>query len=311
MIPGAPKVRPGSARAWLLASRPKTLTAAIAPVLAGTACAFHAGSFRAGPAAAALAGALLIQIGSNIANDLFDFEKGTDTADRLGPARAAQFGLLTTREMRAGMWIVFGLAALFGLYLTAVAGWGVVAIGLFSILSAIAYTGGPRPLGYIGLGDLFVFLFFGFVAVAGTAFVQCRFVPGLAWIVSLPIGALATAILVVNNVRDIETDRRTGKMTIAARFGRKTARVEYGVLLLLSYAVPLLLVLTGRVSPLLLLPFATLPLAAREAATVFTVVEGPVLNGALSGTARLLFLHGLLLSAGIAADRWLATGAGP
>jgi len=310
MIPGAPTVRPGSARAWLLASRPKTLTAAFTPVLAGTACAFHAGSFRAGPAAAALAGALLIQIGSNFANDLFDFEKGADTPDRLGPARATQFGLLTAREMRAGMWAVFGLAALFGVYLTAVAGWVVVAIGVFSVLSAIAYTGGPRPLGYLGLGDLFVFLFFGFVAVAGTAFVQCRSVPGLAWFVSLPVGALATAILVVNNVRDAETDRRTGKMTIAARFGRNTARAEYGALLLLSYAAPLLLVLTGRASPFFLLPFATLPLAAREAMTVFTVVDGPALNAALAGTARLLFLHGLLLSAGIAADRWIAMGAG-
>ncbi|MBM3321248.1 MAG: 1,4-dihydroxy-2-naphthoate polyprenyltransferase [Candidatus Eisenbacteria bacterium] len=293
-------VAPGGVRAWLLASRPATLTAAATPVLVGTACAIRAGGFRAGPALAALAGALLLQIGSNITNDLFDYEKGADTPDRLGPTRAAQSGLLSPRALRAGAAVVFGLALAVGAYLTAAAGWPVVVIGLLSIASAIAYTGGPYPLGYRGLGDLFVFVFFGFVAVAGSAFVQARAVPPVAWIASVPVASLATAILVVNNVRDADTDRRSGKKTIAARFGRRAGRIEYGVLLLAAYAVPAALAGAPGFSAWVLLPLATIPFAWRTARVVFTSIEGPALNRALKNTARLLFFHGVLFSIGIA-----------
>ncbi|RPJ43382.1 MAG: 1,4-dihydroxy-2-naphthoate polyprenyltransferase [Candidatus Latescibacterota bacterium] len=293
--------RPGSARAWILAARPATLTAAATPVLVGTACAARAGAFRAGPALAALAGALLLQIGSNFANDLFDHEKGADTAERIGPTRAVQSGLLTPRAMRSGTSVVFALALLVGLYLAFAAGWPVVVIGLFSIASAIAYTGGPFPLGYHGFGDLFVFVFFGFVAVCGTAFVQAGEVPSLAWAASLPIASLATAILVVNNLRDADTDRQAGKKTIPARFGRGAARIEYAALLVVAYAVPAALVVARVLSPWALLPLATLPLAARATRVVFASTDGPTLNRTLETTARLLLLHGVLFAAGIAA----------
>ncbi|MBN1827199.1 MAG: 1,4-dihydroxy-2-naphthoate polyprenyltransferase [Candidatus Eisenbacteria bacterium] len=296
-----PEAAPGSLRAWVLASRPATLFAAIAPVLVGTACAFHAGGFRAGPAAAALAGAVLLQIGSNLANDLFDYERGTDREDRLGPARAAQHGLITPRGLRAGMAIVFGLAAAFGVYLAAVAGWPVIVIGLLSIAAAIAYTGGPFPLGYHGLGDLFVFLFFGYAAVCGTAFVQAGRVPALAWIAAAPVGALATAILVVNNTRDCETDRRSGKRTLPARFGRRAGRIELTILILFAYASLAVPVAAGLAAAWAFLPLLTLPLAARETRTVWTAVDGPALNRSLRGTARLHFLFGALLAIGLAA----------
>jgi 1,4-dihydroxy-2-naphthoate octaprenyltransferase len=297
------EIEPGSFRAWLLAARPATLTAAATPVIVGTACAFRAGCLRAGPAAAALLGAFLLQIGSNFANDLFDFEKGVDTAERLGPTRATLSGLLSPRAMRAGTAAVFGLALLDGAYLAAAAGWPVVAIGLLSIVSAFAYTGGPYPLGYHGLGDLFVFLFFGLAAVCGTAYVQALRVPEIAWPAAAAVGALVTAILVVNNIRDADTDRRTGKRTIAARYGRRAARIEYAALLAVGYAIPALLAASGRASAWVLLPLVTLPLAARVARTVFTSTDGPTLNRSLKGTARLLFLHGLLFSIGLAAGR--------
>ncbi len=293
-------IRPGSVRAWIVASRPATLTAAITPVIVGTACAVYARSFRAGPALAALAGAILIQIGSNLANDLFDYEKGTDREDRIGPLRVTQHGLLTAKEMRGGLIAVFALAALAGVYLAATAGWVVVAIGLLSIAAAVAYTGGPYPLGYHGLGDLFVFLFFGFVAVCGTTFVQARSVPFVAWCAAIPVGALTTAILVVNNVRDCESDARSGKRTIAVRFGRRAARWEYAILLLVAYAVPVLLAVGRATEPTAAITLATLPLALREGRMIFRVTDGPTLNRALKGTARLLLFHGVLFAFGIA-----------
>jgi 1,4-dihydroxy-2-naphthoate polyprenyltransferase len=284
---------------WLLAIRPATLTAGAAPVLVGTAVAHAAGAFRAGPALAALLGALLLQVGSNLANDLYDFEKGVDTADRLGPTRVVQAGLLSPTAVRAGMIATFGLALLVGVYLAWVAGPAIVAIGIGSILAAIAYTGGPYPLGYNGLGDIAVFLFFGFVAVCGTAFVQAGHVPPLAWAAAVPVGALTTAILVVNNVRDIETDAATGKRTLAVRLGRRGAVAEYALLLLTAYATPPLLVLAGTLTPWALLPLLTAPLAVG----LFRRVRddrGRALNPALGRTARLLFAYGALFAAGIA-----------
>ena len=294
-----PPVRPGSLRAYVLACRPPTLAAAVVPVAVGSACALSAGGFRPGPALAALFGALLLQVGANFANDVFDFEKGADTAERLGPLRAVQAGLVTPRAMRIGMVVVFGAATAVGGYLVTVAGWPVVAIGVASIVCAIAYTGGPYPLGYHGLGDVFVLAFFGFVAVCGTAFVESGHVPLLAWWAALPPGALAAAILVVNNLRDRETDARAGKRTLAVRFGRRFALGEYVALVLLAYAVPVVLVGCGLAGLFTLLPLASAPLAVVLVARLLRT-EGRALNALLGQTARLLVVQGLLFAAGIA-----------
>lgn len=292
------KVRPGSPRAWVLAARLKTLPAAIAPVAVGSACVGAVGAFRAGPALAALLGAVLIQIGTNLANDLYDFQKGADTADRLGPTRVTQAGLLAPAQVRAGMVLAFAMATAVGLYLVAVAGWPVVAIGLLSIASGIAYTAGPRALGYVGMGDVFVFLFFGVVAVAGTAFVQALTVPPLAWVAAVPVGALATAILVVNNLRDREQDARAGKRTLAVRFGARAARWEYAGLAALAFAATAAIALVTR-SVWALLPLATAPAAVVLVRAVATH-DGAALNPYLGRTALLAVAHGGLLAAGIA-----------
>jgi 1,4-dihydroxy-2-naphthoate polyprenyltransferase len=289
-------------RAFILAARPATLTAAVTPVAVGTACAFAIGRFALGPALAALFGAICIQIGTNFANDLFDFEKGADTAERLGPTRAVQAGLLSAHAVRSGMIVAFGLAALAGLYLAMVAGWVVVAIGAASILSGIAYTGGPYPLGYHGLGDLFVLVFFGFVAVLGTVFVQAGFVPIFSFWAALAVGALATCVIVVNNLRDIEQDRKAGKRTLAVRIGVQGTVAEYALLLGCAYSAPLALVLVDRLSPWVLLPCLTLPWAIWLALQV-AHVRGRPLNALLKRTAQLLLVHGGLLAAGLALGR--------
>jgi 1,4-dihydroxy-2-naphthoate polyprenyltransferase len=294
----APSATPGVVARWIMATRPATLTAAAAPVLVGTACAWAVGGFRAGPALAALAGAFLLQIGANLANDLFDFQKGADTPERLGPTRVVQSGLLSPGAVRAGMAVTFGLALLVGAYLVWVAGPIIVFIGLLSIAAALAYTGGPYPMAYNGLGDIAAFIFFGFVAVGGTAFVQAGHVPALAWIAAIPIGTLTTAILVVNNVRDIETDAAAGKRTLAVRLGRQGTVTEYALLLGVAYATPVALLLAGRLSAWALLPLATAPLAL----VLYRRVRderGRALNPALGGTARLLFLFGALFAVGI------------
>jgi 1,4-dihydroxy-2-naphthoate octaprenyltransferase len=283
----------------VLATRPATLTAALTPVLVGTAVAAATGGARAAPALAALFGAFMIQITTNLANDVFDHEKGADTHERLGPTRAVQAGLLTPRAVRAGVIVAIALALASGLYLTAVAGWPVVVIGLCSIVAGVAYTGGPYPLGYHGLGDLFVMIFFGFVAVCGTVFVQTGAVPPLAWLAAVPVGAIATAVLVVNNVRDRETDVKAKKRTLAVRFGRRAGVVEYAALLALAYAAPVAAVVVLGRSPWALLPLLTLPLAARLVRTLATT-EGKPLNPCLAGTARLLLFHGALFAGGIA-----------
>jgi len=288
----------GPIRTWVMASRPATLTAAAVPVLVGTACALAVGGFKTLPALAALVSATFIQIGTNLANDVFDYEKGADRADRLGPTRVTQAGLLSPRQVRAGMWIAFALATLVGCYLIWLGGWIILAIGLASIAVGIAYTAGPFPLGYNGLGDLFVFIFFGFVAVCGTTYVQVGHVPTLAWLASVPVGALATAILVVNNLRDRKTDSLAGKRTIAVRHGGAVARGEYVLLLLVAYAVPILLASAGLTSRWVLLPLVTLPIAAAHT-RILLVSDGPILNQTLRGTARLLLAHGLLFAMGI------------
>ncbi len=301
--PGSLRRRPlgGPAKAWLLASRPQTLAAAFVPVLVGAACAFTLGGLRWGPTLAALWGAIWIQIGTNFANDVFDYEKGADAGERLGPLRAVQAGLLTPAQMRRGMWLAFTLATAAGVYLTWVAGWPIVAIGVASVLSGIAYTGGPYPLGYHGLGDVFVLIFFGFVAVCGTAFINLGEVPALAWWAAVPVGCLATAILVVNNVRDREGDRAAGKRTLVARLGRRAGVAEYVLLLAAAYLTPIWL-FRDWASPLIMLPLITLPRAGLLVAQLVER-EGRELNETLVGTARLMVLYGVLFAAGIVLGR--------
>ena len=287
-------------KVWVMASRPKTLTVAVVPVIVGTALAIQAGMFKPLAALAALICSILIQIGTNFANDLFDWEKGADIEARLGPTRVTTAGLLSPEEVRNGMWLVFGLAALFGLYLVYVGGWPILAIGVASILSGIAYTGGPYPLGYNGLGDLFVFVFFGVIAVVGTYYVQALEVTNIAFMASVPIGAIATAILVVNNVRDVDTDRIVGKRTLAVLLGRNGARTQYLITMLVSYAIPFLLCLYFGSSLWVLLPLLTLPIALRLTRIINTRTEGAILNKALAGTAQLLLLYGMLFAVGLA-----------
>jgi 1,4-dihydroxy-2-naphthoate octaprenyltransferase len=284
-------------RAWLLAVRPATLVIAVVPVAVGTACAHAAGGARLGVAFAALLGALGIQVGTNLANDAFDHQRGADGADRLGPPRVVASGLLPGRHVLYAAAAAFGAAFLVGIYLVAVAGPVVVAIGLASIAAGYAYTGGPYPLAYNGLGDLFVIVFFGFVAVCGTAFVQLGSVPPLAWAAAPVVGALATAVLVVNNVRDRETDARAGKRTLVVRFGRDFGVAEYAVMLGVAYAIPAALAIAGR--PWAALPLVTLPPGVRLWREL-RVTDGRALNHTLAGTARLLLATGLAFALGLA-----------
>lgn len=295
----APNPAPSSARAWLLATRPATLTVAIVPVLVGAAVLHAQRALAPAPVLAALFGAMMIQIGTNLANDVFDYEKGADTEARLGPLRVTQAGLLTPRQVRAGMIACFALATGAGAYLAYLHGWPIVVIGVASIASGIAYTGGPYPLGYNGLGDVFVMLFFGFVAVCGTTFVGSGHVPTVAWLAAVPVGAIATAVLVVNNVRDHETDVHAGKRTLVVRFGRRFGEVEYVALMAAAYAVPIALFATHQARAWVLLPLVTLPLALRLAAKVKNE-RGAPLNATLAGTAKLLLFFGVLFAAGLA-----------
>ena len=286
--------------AWWQAIRPATLTASAAPVLVGTGAAWADGTFAPGPALAALIGASLLQVGANFANDVFDFERGADNEHRLGPQRATQQGWISAAQMKRAMWLAFAGAAIVGLYLTSVAGWPVLALGLLSIAAAYLYTGGPRPYGYLGLGDLSVFLFFGFGAVAGTYFVQAQSLSPMVLVASVPIGALATAILVVNNLRDIETDAHSGKFTLAVRLGDAATRMYYQLLLAVAYVVPLALWWRGLAGPWVMLPWLSLPLALKLAGRM-RHERGLALNGCLVQTARLEVAFGILFALGLAA----------
>jgi 1,4-dihydroxy-2-naphthoate octaprenyltransferase len=275
-------------RVWLAAARPRTLAAAVVPVAVGTACAHAARAIAWGPALAALAGALAIQIGTNFANDVYDAERGADGPDRKGPVRAVSAGLIASAAMKRAMVLAFAVAAGFGVYLASVAGWPVIAIGAAAIAAGVAYTGGPWPLGYHGLGDACVLIAFGPVAVCGTAYVQLGEVPLRAVWASLPVGALATAILVVNNLRDRVSDARAGKRTLAVRLGRAAALGEYALLLAIAYVVPVAL---GVWPPVLTAPLALYRLRALAAGTDY--------NRCLAATAGLLALHGTLFAVGL------------
>jgi 1,4-dihydroxy-2-naphthoate octaprenyltransferase len=294
--------KPDALKVWMLAVRPNTLTASIGPVLVGTALAAGDQALRIGPALAALLAALLLQIGSNLANDVFDFKKGMDTKERTGPVRVTQAGLLSPRQVLAGMWIVFALAFFVGTYLIWIGGWPVLVIGVLSIITAIAYTGGPFPLGYHGLGEIFVFIFFGPVAVCGTYYVQAGFISTSAWWASIPMGFLICAILVVNNYRDIETDKRGGKMTLAVRLGPDYTRLEYCFFLMASLAVPFIMWMRGDYSAWILLPWISLFLI-RQLIHDMKIKNGTSLNTTLADTARLTLVFGILFSLGYLVDK--------
>ncbi len=285
-------------QAWLLAARPKTLPAAAAPVMVGTAVAISENQFRFLPALAALLGALLLQIGTNLANDVFDYQKGADTAERLGPLRVTQAGLLSPRQVKTGMLVVFGLVALIGIYLISVSGWPILLVGVLAIISAVAYTGGPFPLGYHGLGELFVFIFFGLAAVCGTYFVQAGRVSPAAWWAAIPMGLLIVAILVVNNLRDINSDQAAGKRTLAVRLGVKGTRIEYILLLCTAYLIPMLMWVTGAAEFWVLLSWLSIPLAYSQISLILHQ-KGRILNQALAGAAHLTLVFGMLLSIGL------------
>ena len=292
--------RPGRAAVWIHALRIPTLAASVVPVVVGSALAWRHGAFHLGIALAALVGAVAIQIGTNLANDLYDFRKGADSGARLGPPRVLPRGWLSPRAVRDAMLGSFGLATLAGLYLVYRSGWPVVAIGLVSIASGVAYTAGPFALAYVGLGDLFVFLFFGLVAVVGTYYVQAGVIHPEALLAAIPVGALATAILVVNNARDIDTDRAAGKRTLAVLLGRSGARGEFVGLLLGAYGIPLGLWAQGLRSAWILLPLATVALATQATQAMLEREDGAALNRALIDTARLHAIFGLLFAIGIA-----------
>jgi 1,4-dihydroxy-2-naphthoate octaprenyltransferase len=284
-----------------MAARPRTLPAAIAPVLVGTAAAIElVGELpRIGAFIAALVGSIFIQIGTNLANDYSDAKRGADTVERLGPVRVTAAGLVAPQRVLVATWLAFAVAVAAGIYLATVAGWVIIAVGVASIAAGVLYTGGPRPYGYAGLGELFVFLFFGLVAVNGSYYVQLEELEWLPFGLSVAVGCLATAILVVNNVRDIETDRRAGKRTLAVRIGRDRARGLYLGLLAGSY-LALLVALAANGGPWwALLGVLSLPLAIKPARAVTTRTDGPALNGALAGTGALLGAFSLALSAGL------------
>jgi len=301
--PARPAIRPGSLGAWRLATRPPTLTAAIAPVLAGTGAAIAADSFRVLPALAALFGAVCLQVGANLANDVFDHERGADTADRLGPPRAAQTGLLTPGQLRAGMAAMFALATVAGVYLVFAAGWPVVVVGVSSIVAAVIYTGGPWPTGYHALGDLFTFVFFGVVAVTGTYYVQANELSGAAWFAALPMGCTVTAILVINNLRDIPTDRATGKTTLGVLIGERATRGWYVFLLAAAFVLALAMWPLGLASVWVALALLALPVAWPLARTVTNGTTGRALNPTLKATARFDLVFAALFALGLALSR--------
>jgi len=285
--------------AWLLASRPATLPAAAAPVIVGSALAASASAFRWDAFVVILFAALAIQIGVNFANDLADAERGADTAARIGPTRAVSTGLLTPSQMKGGIAIAFGLAATAGLYLIWLAGWVILAIGVVSIIAGLGYTNGPIPYGYYGLGELFVFIFFGLVATVGTRYVYDRTAPTDAWVSGVALGLLAAAILVANNVRDMDTDRVAGKHTLAVILGRTPARWMYATMVLGAFAVVVAATVGGALPPWSFLALAALPFTVAPIRTIFTETAGPPLIGVLKATARFQLLFAAFLAVGI------------
>jgi 1,4-dihydroxy-2-naphthoate polyprenyltransferase len=287
---------PGGLRVWLLAARPATLPAAVVPVLVGTGAALHGRQeIHEHIFFPILLAALLIQIGTNFANDVFDFRRGADTAERLGPLRVTQGGLVTPRQVAIATCITFGLALLVGAYLVSIGGWPILAIGVACLLAGVLYTGGPWPFGYHGLGDLVCFLTFGVLAVLGTAYLQRPAIDALVLWSSIPVGCLVTAILIVNNLRDIDTDRRVGKYTLGVILGRTGTRLEYAACVAVAYAVVIGLGVGGMVGGWWWLPLLSLPLAAWLVRFV-SRTEGRPLNKSLKRTGQLHLAFGVLFA---------------
>jgi 1,4-dihydroxy-2-naphthoate octaprenyltransferase len=289
-------------RIWLMAARLRTLPAAIAPVLVGTALAYELYEvFKPLAFVAAMLGSILIQVGTNLSNDYSDARRGADAEDRLGPVRVTAGGLVPPKQVLLATYVTFGLAILCGVYLIATAGIELLFVGIASIAAGVLYTGGPKPYGYEGLGEIFVFLFFGVVAVTGSTFAQTETWPWEAVVLSVPVGLLAAAILVVNNIRDMDSDKRAGKRTLAVRLGRERGRMLYAAMVFGSYLVAPLPWLLGPLSPWLMFTWLTLPLAVNLVRTVREHTDGPTLNEALAQTGALQLAFCLVLSAGILA----------
>ena len=282
---------------WILASRLRTLPAAISPVLVGVSLAIHDGEFKPFIAFMTLLAAVLIQIGANFANDVYDFLKGSDQEDRLGPTRATQSGLISPENMKKGMCLVFAMAICVGFYLASIGGWPIVWIGLASIASAIAYTGGPYPLGYHGWGDVFVFIFFGIIAVPGTYYLQSGIVSYDSILLGIPLGALSTAILIVNNLRDADTDIKSDKRTLAVRLGKPFVKIEYIVMMVIAFATPIYILQFWDEFSLYIILFL-LPISIQHIQSLYTKT-GEALNEVLVDTAKFLFHFSLLLSIGL------------
>jgi 1,4-dihydroxy-2-naphthoate octaprenyltransferase len=289
--------RPGALMTWWLAARPKTLVAALAPILVATALAWREDAQHLPAALLALLGAFLIQIGTNLTNDLYDFKRGADTAERLGPMRVTQAGLVTQRQIAVAIALTFGAAFACGLYLTWRAGWPLLALGLVSILSGVAYTAGPFPLAYRGLGDLFVFIFFGVVATVGAYYVQTLRLDLAPLVASFGVGTTATALIVVNNLRDIDGDARVNKRTLAVRLGRPLTIAWFRLLLLATFLTPLGLYLLGFGPTVFLADLAAI--AAIPLARDIARLHGAEMNGLLARTARLQLIFGVLLTVGV------------
>ncbi len=285
-------------RIWILASRPQTLWASVSPVVIGSAMAFDAGLWHGPSALAAFTVAVLIQIGTNFANDYFDFLKGADTRERVGPLRATQAGLVKPETMRMAFILVFTLAIVCGLYLVWRGGWLAFWIGLTCILSGLLYTATPFATAYTGFADLFVLVFFGPVAVAGTYYVQGLSLNGTVLVAGLAPGLISTAILTVNNLRDMDQDRTAGKKTLAVRFGKRFSQVEYLILLILAGFIPILLYFYTKQHPFALFAILTLVIAIPSIKTVFTHRESAVLNATLADTGKLLLIFSIVFSLG-------------
>ena len=283
---------------WLLAARLKTLPAAISPVILGCALAYHDGFLHILIFVMTLLAAVLIQVGANFANDVFDFEKGADREDRLGPTRATQSGLISSEKMKKAIWPIFALAICVGFYLAFIGGWPIVIIGLASIAAGIYYTGGPYPLGYHGFGDVFVFIFFGLIAVPGTYYLQSGTLNALSLYLGVVMGMLSTAILVVNNLRDLDTDRLSGKKTLAVQLGKTFSKIQYSTLILIPFLLPLYIWWNDENELSLIITIFALPIAFHLIKQVYSLT-GKDLNRVLSRTARFLFIFTLLFSAGL------------
>jgi 1,4-dihydroxy-2-naphthoate polyprenyltransferase len=284
---------------WLLAARPRTLPAAVTPVVVGSSLALADDAFRWDAFVAALVGALAIQVAANFANDASDASRGADTPDRIGPTRVVASGMLPARSVWAATWLSFGVATLAGVWLIAIAGWVVAVIGVASIVATLGYVGGPVPYGYRGLGEVFVFVFFGLVATVGSRYVHDRTAPLDAWALAVPVGALIAAILVANNLRDLPTDAAAGKRTLAVLMGRRRTVVLYRALVFGSFGAIGLGALTGVVAPGALLALAAAPLALGPSRVVGSATDGPALIAVLVGTARLQLVAGVLVAIGV------------